>query len=122
MTEDAMLGANSQELLRSYARRLGNLTDDKEQIAADIKELMKEAKDAGFDTKVLREAVKRERRDEAERLEAENFEALVGTYLHAIQGELFDGGDVRMSMQVGDNEPIEFTSRQLKRAADRARV
>lgn len=89
MADDApmTLGSNAQEQLRSYARRLNNLLDQRDEVATDTKELMKEVKNDGFEGKVLREVAKRMRADQRER---EEFEAKVVLYTHAIQGELFE--------------------------------
>lgn len=108
------LGANAQEQLRSYARRLNNLLDQRDEVAEDTKELMKEVKNDGFEAKVLREVAKRMRADQAER---EEFEAKVALYTHAIQGELFD--DTRVTISANGMDPIETTTGAIKRAAER---
>lgn len=84
---DEVMGGNAQEKLKSYARRLGSILDDQKALAEDKKERLKEVKEDGFTTKVLNEAMKRIRADQAER---EKFEAEVATYIHAITGDLFD--------------------------------
>lgn len=121
MTDDVM-GGNAQQKLRSYASRLGNILDEAATVASDKKELLKEVKEDGFTPKILNEALKRLRADQAER---ELFEAEVATYMHAINGELFDADDddgLTMTMQVGDGpESPPFTTADLKRATEALR-
>lgn len=110
------LGGNAQKQLQSYARRLGNLLDDRDNIAAETKDLIAEAKSDGFEPKVLREAVKRMRADQAER---EEFEAKVHLYQHAIQNDLFDDTKVTISVPGSDMPPIETSTGAIRDAADR---
>lgn len=49
--------------LRGYADRVINLHTDRDTINVDIREVYKEAKDAGFDTTTLREIVREMRMD-----------------------------------------------------------
>lgn len=121
MTDETLtLGANAQEKLRSYARRLNSLLDQKDELAEDTKGLMKEVKDDGFEPKVLREVAKRMRADQRER---EEFEAKVVLYQHAIQGELFadDADDVRATIEAPGLPPVETTIGAMKLAASRTR-
>lgn len=113
MTTESTMGGNSQKQLQSYARRLGNLLDTRDEVAEDTKELMKEAKNDGFEPKVLREALKRMRADQAER---EEFEAKVDLYTHAIQNDLFDDTAVTISAA---GVSVETTVGGMKAAADR---
>lgn len=113
MSDDVM-GGNAQEKLKSYARRLGSILDDQADLAADKKELLKEVKEDGFTPKILNEALKRIRADQAER---EKFEAEVATYMHAINGDLFD--DTKVTISAPGMDPIETTVGGIKRASER---
>ena len=50
---------NSGGHLLSFVERIERLHDDKKAIEDDIKEVYAEAKGTGFDTKIIREVVKR---------------------------------------------------------------
>jgi len=91
MTDDA-LGGNASEMLRSYARRIVALMDEKQRakeqyldpLTADIKDVWAEARSQGFDTKALNEAIKRacmdpELRETVELYEAALVDALLGS-------------------------------------------
>lgn len=111
------IGGNAQEKLRSYARRLNSLLDQKADLADDTKELMKEVKGDGFETKVLNEAAKRMRADQAAR---EEFEAKVDLYTHAIQGDMFDADYSDTSVTItGGGQTVETTIGGMKRATER---
>jgi len=76
-----IIGSNSSALLNSLIRRVEALEEEKRGIQADITEVYKEAKDAGFDTKIMRMLVKERRMSVGERAEVE---ALLDTYRHAL--------------------------------------
>ncbi len=118
MSDNDVMGGNAQEKLKSYARRLGNILDDQATLAEDKKELLKEVKEDGFTPKILNEALKRIRADKVER---DKFEAEVATYMHAINGDLFDDDSgVTMTMRVGDGpESAPFTTADLKHATQK---
>ena len=73
----------SNASLNRFVARIEKLMDDKAAIAADIKEVYSEAKGAGYDTKVMRAAIKKRAADKAE---LEEFEALLETYMAALGG------------------------------------
>jgi uncharacterized protein (UPF0335 family) len=58
-----MDGDNIGHALRGYADRVINLHQDRDALNGDIREVYKEAKDAGFDTTTLREIVREMRMD-----------------------------------------------------------
>ena len=72
---------NSGGHLLSFVERIERLHDDKKAIEDDIKEVYAEAKGTGFDTKIIREVVKRRGKDHAELTE---HEAILELYLKAI--------------------------------------
>src|SRR6266567_1985829 len=57
--------------LRSFIERVENLEAEKGALAADITEIYAEAKDQGFDTKVMRAIVKLRKMEASERAEYE---------------------------------------------------
>lgn len=82
MTPDLPLHSNAAFALRSFVNRLERLEDDKAALAADVKELLVDAKSQGFDTKALRAVVRRRRGDRAQ---LEMFEQIVELYEGAIE-------------------------------------
>jgi len=79
-----VLTAAAQGRLRSIIERVERLEDDKAAVAADIKEVMSEAKGEGYDVKIIRQVVRIRRMDKAKRQEAE---AILDLYLSAL-GEI----------------------------------
>lgn len=117
-------GHNSNAQLKSIIGRVERLTEEKQIIADDIKDVYAEAKGAGFDVKALRAIVKRRRQD-ADAL-AEH-EAIVETYMHSL-GMLADTdlgqaaarrefGDTKMTITAGGHT-VETTAGAVQRAAD----
>lgn len=74
---NGVLGAELRQFLERYER----LEDDKQAIAEDQKELMKEAKARGYDTKVMRKVLAIRKRN-ADDLAEEN--AVLEMYLSAL--------------------------------------
>lgn len=87
MTAD--IGHNSGDILNQAAQgqlvsiveRIERLEQEKSEIAEQIKEVFAEAKGNGFDTKILRKAVRIRKQDRAKRLEEE---AILDLYLSAL--------------------------------------
>ena len=75
--------------LRSLIERIERLEEEKQTIAADIREVYAEAKSHGFDTKVMRQVVRIRKQDSTERQEEE---AVRDLYLHAL-GMLAETGE-----------------------------
>jgi uncharacterized protein (UPF0335 family) len=69
------------ERIKSFIERIERLTDEKQAIAEDIKEVYSEIKGVGFDVKAIREIVKIRKIDKDKRDEQE---AILETYLSAI--------------------------------------
>lgn len=82
---DGVLGGNAQKQLRALTKRICGLEDQKAGTVSDLKAVYNEAKEAGFDTKILRKAVKRIRADAATRKAEED---MIVTYVNAIQPDL----------------------------------
>lgn len=85
--DDGRIGHNTgvnretADQLRSYIERIERLTEEKQTVAEDIKEVYGEAKSNGFDTKTMRKIVAIRKKDKAEREEEEH---MLDTYLHAL--------------------------------------
>lgn len=67
--------------ISSIVQRIERLEDEKSQIAEDIKEVYKEAKGNGFDTKIIKKVIALRKMDAAKRLEEQ---ALLATYMDAL--------------------------------------
>lgn len=81
-----VLGATQKKQLKSFSERAINLLTERDQLNEGLKEVFDEAREAGFDTKIMRKAIKRIRSD-AETLKAE--EEMIDSYVEAIQPDLF---------------------------------
>lgn len=77
------VGHNSiaSDRLLSIIERIERLNEEKKGLTADIRDIMTEAKSAGFLPKVIREIIKMRAEDEAER---EEREAIRDAYLKAL--------------------------------------
>lgn len=73
-------GANAA--LLSFCERYERLTEEIDALGDDRTEVMAEAKSVGFDTKVLKQAVRRRKMPKSERQEAD---ALLETYERALE-------------------------------------
>jgi len=68
--------------LRQYIERIEHLEDQKAVIAADVKEVFAEAKNEGFDLKILRQVLRIRKIDKDELLEQEE---LISIYMNALE-------------------------------------
>jgi uncharacterized protein (UPF0335 family) len=68
--------------LKALVERIERLEAEKAALAADIREVYAEAKGHGFDTKIMRKAVKRRAQDKTER---EEQDALLDLYMTALE-------------------------------------
>ena len=76
-----MSGSISADQLRALIERIERLSEEKDGIAEDIKEVYAEARSSGFDTKIIRKIVALRKRDEQERREEQ---AILDTYMEAL--------------------------------------
>ena len=67
--------------LRSFIERIERLNQEKEDLAADIREVYSEAKNVGFDPKVMRQVVRLRKLNDNDRRE---LEMVLDTYLLAL--------------------------------------
>jgi uncharacterized protein (UPF0335 family) len=81
MTDGQGVGHNNQGQLKSIVERINSLMDDRDEISADIRDVLAEAKGAGYDIPALRAIVRAQREDAEKR---RNREAMVDLY----RGEL----------------------------------
>lgn len=72
---------NTEDVLKSFVERLERLQEEKDSLSADIREVLGEAKDAGFDVKALREVLRERKVDAIERSEQAIY---VSTYKTAL--------------------------------------
>ena len=76
------IGHNSEDKrLQSFISRVERLNEERKAIGDDIREVMAEAKSAGFDTKIMRKIIAERKMDAAARAEQE---ALMETYRAAL--------------------------------------
>lgn len=82
------MGGNSvqAERLVSIVERIERMLEERKAINIDISEIYSEAKGAGYDTKIIRQAIKRRAMDVADRQEQD---ALLEVYERAL-GQLRD--------------------------------
>lgn len=71
----------SHEQLKSVIERIENLEEHKKEIVEDMKSVYDEAKNNGYDIKVIRKIVRERARDAAERIEERQ---IFETYANAI--------------------------------------
>lgn len=67
--------------LRSLVERIEKLNEEKDALAADLREVYSEAKGQGFETRILRQIVRLRKQETADRLEAE---AVTDLYLRGL--------------------------------------
>ena len=77
------LQSDSQKKLRNVIERIERLQAEQKELGDDIRDIMKEAKSTGLDPKIIRKVLALRKMSKAER---EELDALVGTYLHALEG------------------------------------
>lgn len=84
MSEDfnGTVDGAAAERLRSFISRLENLENEKRELMTSSKEVLDEAKNEGFDTKVIRKVMTLRKMKPAER---EELESLTDLYLQAVE-------------------------------------
>ena len=80
-------GNFSGEKLATYVERVERLTEERDALSADIREVKAEAKAAGFDVKILNKVVQRRKRS---RSELEEEDDLIRLYEEAVDRALKD--------------------------------
>jgi uncharacterized protein (UPF0335 family) len=79
------VNTETRDLLRRYVERIENVEAERKALTDDIRMILNQAKGDGFDVKVLRQVLRLRRLSQAERDEAE---ALLATYMHAVDSQL----------------------------------
>jgi uncharacterized protein (UPF0335 family) len=80
-SEDTEVGGIAADRLRSIIERIERLEEEKRALSSDIKDIMAEAKSAGFDVKVIRQLLRIRRQEPAE---VEEQETLLDLYRRAL--------------------------------------
>ena len=73
------VGSVAGERLRSFVERIERLEEEKQVLAADIREVYSEAKGSGFDVKVMRQLIRLRKMDH-------EMEAVLDVYERALEG------------------------------------
>ena len=81
MADGSTSGAIAKDQLKSVIERIERLEEERAAIGADIREIYAEAKANGFDTKILRQVIRKRKLD---RSEFQEQEALLDLYMHAL--------------------------------------
>ncbi len=77
------VGGVAEERLRSFIERIERLEEEKQALAADIREVYSESKGAGFDIKVMRQLIRLRKMDNDDRSQ---MEAILDVYERALEG------------------------------------
>lgn len=77
------LQASAQAQLRQLVEKIEYIEQEIADKKADHKEIYKEAKGAGFDTKIIRKIVARRKRSKQE---VQEEDSILTVYLHALEG------------------------------------
>lgn len=79
-------GPISADRLKSFVERVEKLTEERDAISGDIKDIYSEAKGVGYDTKTIRKVVALRKMDAADRDEQQT---ILETYCHALGMTVF---------------------------------
>lgn len=80
-SSDAAIGGIAADRLRSIIERTERLEEERKALAGDIKDIMTEAKSAGFDVKTIKAIIKLRKQEPAE---VEEQETLLDIYRRAM--------------------------------------
>lgn len=81
MSDDTEVGGIAAERLRSIIERVERLEEERKALSSDIKDIMAEAKSAGFDVKVIRQVIRLRKQEPAD---VEEQETLLDLYRRAL--------------------------------------
>ncbi len=76
------VGGVASDRLRSFVERIERLEEEKQALAADIREVYSESKGAGFDIKVMRQLIRIRKMDDDDRKQMED---ILNTYERALK-------------------------------------
>lgn len=80
-SEDTEVGGIAADRLRSIIERVERLEEEKKALSSDIKDIMAEAKSAGFEVKVIRQILRIRKQEPAD---VEEQETLLDLYRRAL--------------------------------------
>lgn len=80
-SDDTEVGGIAADRLRSIIERVERLEEEKKALSSDIKDIMAEAKSAGFEVKVIRQILRIRKQEPAE---VEEQETLLDLYRRAL--------------------------------------
>lgn len=80
-SDDTEVGGIAADRLRAIIERVERLEEEKKALSSDIKDIMAEAKSAGFDVKVIREIIRIRKQEPAE---VEEQDTLLDLYRRAL--------------------------------------
>ena len=75
------VGGVAKDRLKSFVERIERLEEEKQALAADIREVYSEAKGAGFDVRVMRQLIRLRKMDREDRSQ---MEAVLDVYERAL--------------------------------------
>lgn len=81
MADDVEVGGIAADRLRSIIERVERLEAEKKALSSDIKDIMVEAKSAGFDSKVIKQVIRIRAQEPAD---VEEQETLLDLYRRAL--------------------------------------
>ena len=79
----ADVGSVASDRLKSFVERIERLEEEKQALAADIREVYSEAKGAGFDVKVMRQLIRLRKMDDDDRSQMEEILSIYERALNA---------------------------------------
>ena len=79
----ADVGGVASDRLKSFVERIERLEEEKQALAADIREVYSEAKGAGFDVKVMRQLIRLRKMDDDDRSQMEEILSVYERALNA---------------------------------------
>lgn len=79
------------EKLRQYIDKIENMNEDMVELREAINDVFRQAKNDGFDTKIMKRVIKLKQMKAEDR---ENEDMLLCTYMHALGIEMGDSGDM----------------------------
>ncbi len=79
--DDTEVGGIAADRLRSIIERVERLEEEKKALSSDIKDILAEAKSAGFEVKVIRQIIRQRKQEPAE---VEEQDTLLDLYRRAL--------------------------------------
>jgi len=79
---EMMFGGNSKEVLKQTIEKIEHIEAQKADLSEDVKEVYAEAKGCGFDTKIMRQVI---RRRKIEREDRDEMDDMIKVYEETIE-------------------------------------